>query len=113
MMDVKAPQSDAKDSCGGGAFGRARNPGQQNVGQQHAPDDSLHREIKTLIARPRRYLRQLTRDSAAADDLVQHCVARALGKIHLWEPGTDLRAGLFPILHKTSACAPNLTRTRE
>jgi hypothetical protein len=108
MMDVKATPSDAKDSCGGGASGRARNPG-----QQHTVDDSLHREIKTLIARLRRYLRQVTRDSAAADDLVQHCVARALGKIHLWEPGTDLRAWLFAILHKTSACAPNLTRTQE
>jgi hypothetical protein len=81
MMDVKAAPSDVKDSCGGGESGRERNPG-----QQHTVDDSLHQEIETLIARLRRYVRQLTRDSAAANDLVQDRVARALGKIHLWEP---------------------------
>jgi len=36
---------------------------------------------------------------AAADDLVQECVARALAKLHLWRAGTDLRAWLFTILH--------------
>jgi RNA polymerase sigma-70 factor (ECF subfamily) len=46
-----------------------------------------------------RYARVLTRDVVAADDLVQDCLARALGKIHLWERGTDLRAWLFTILH--------------
>jgi len=35
----------------------------------------------------------------AADDLVQDCLARALGKLHLWQEGTDLRAWLFTILH--------------
>src|SRR5262249_12666458 len=34
-----------------------------------------------------------------ADDLVQDCLARALGKLHLWQEGTDLRAWLFTILH--------------
>jgi RNA polymerase sigma-70 factor (ECF subfamily) len=41
----------------------------------------------------------LTRDVVAADDLVQECLVRALGKINLWEPGSDLRAWLFTILH--------------
>ena len=41
----------------------------------------------------------LTRDVTAADDLVQDCLARALGKLHLWQRGTDLRAWLFTILH--------------
>jgi RNA polymerase sigma-70 factor (ECF subfamily) len=36
----------------------------------------------------------------SADDLVQDCLARALEKIHLWEPGTDLRAWLFTILYR-------------
>ena len=31
--------------------------------------------------------------------LVQDCLTRALGKIHLWQEGTDLRAWLFTILH--------------
>jgi RNA polymerase sigma-70 factor (ECF subfamily) len=41
----------------------------------------------------------MARDPVAADDLVQDCLVRALGKIHLWEKGTDLRAWLFTILH--------------
>jgi RNA polymerase sigma-70 factor (ECF subfamily) len=41
----------------------------------------------------------MARDPVAADDLVQDCLVRALGKIHLWKEGTDLRAWLFTILH--------------
>jgi len=41
----------------------------------------------------------MARDPVAADDLVQGCLVRALGKIHQWEKGTDLRAWLFTILH--------------
>jgi len=39
----------------------------------------------------------LTRDVAAAKDLVQDCIARALEKIDVWEEGTDLRAWMFTI----------------
>jgi RNA polymerase sigma-70 factor, ECF subfamily len=56
-------------------------------------------EIEAEIPRLRRYARALTRDVAAADDLVQDCLARALSKLHLWQQGTDLRAWLFTILH--------------
>jgi RNA polymerase sigma-70 factor, ECF subfamily len=55
--------------------------------------------LASEIPRLRRYARALTRDGARADDLVQSCLARALAKSHLWEPGTDLRAWLFTILH--------------
>lgn len=58
-----------------------------------------HRDIETEIPRLRRYARALTRDVVAADDLVQDCLTRALGKLHLWQDGTDLRAWLFTILH--------------
>lgn len=51
------------------------------------------------IPRLRRYARALTRDVTRADDLVQSCLTRALAKQHLWQPGTDLRAWLFTILH--------------
>ena len=51
------------------------------------------------IPRLRRYARALTRDATRADDLVQSCLVRALTKSHLWQPGTDLRAWLFTILH--------------
>jgi RNA polymerase sigma-70 factor, ECF subfamily len=56
-------------------------------------------EILALVPRLTRYARVLTQDTAAADDLVQDCLATALEKIHSWEPGTDLRAWLFTILH--------------
>lgn len=59
----------------------------------------LHRSIEAEIPRLRRYARALARDVAAADDLVQDCLTRALGKLHLWQDGTDLRAWLFTILH--------------
>ena len=62
-------------------------------------EQNLHRKMLALIPRLTRYARVLTRDTVAADDLVQDCLARALGKIHLWEEGTDLRAWLFTILH--------------
>ena len=55
--------------------------------------------LETEIPRLRRYARALTRDASRADDLVQSCLARAIAKEHLWEPGTDLRAWLFTILH--------------
>ena len=59
----------------------------------------IHLSIEAEIPRLRRYARALARDVAAADDLVQDCLARALGKLHLWQEGTDLRAWLFTILH--------------
>ena len=59
----------------------------------------LHGKIEALIPRLTRYARALTRDPVAADDLVQESLARALAKLHLWEPGTDLRAWIFTILH--------------
>ncbi|MGC2202316.1 MAG: sigma-70 family RNA polymerase sigma factor [Stellaceae bacterium] len=58
-----------------------------------------HREIEAEIPRLRRYARALTRDVVTADDLVQDCLTRALGKLHLWQQGSDLRAWLFTILH--------------
>jgi RNA polymerase sigma-70 factor (ECF subfamily) len=59
----------------------------------------IHQGIEAEIPRLRRYARALARDIVAADDLVQDCLARALGKLHLWQEGTDLRAWLFTILH--------------
>jgi len=55
--------------------------------------------LQTEIPRLRRYARALTRDGSRADDLLQGCLVRAIAKRHLWQPGTDLRAWLFTILH--------------
>ena len=51
------------------------------------------------IPRLRRYARALTGDRGRADDLVQDTLERALAKIHLWRPGSDLRAWMFTIMH--------------
>lgn len=55
--------------------------------------------LEAEIPRLRRYARALTRDVTRADDLVQNCLTRAVAKQDLWQPGTDLRAWLFTILH--------------
>ena len=57
------------------------------------------RLLEEQIPRMRRYARALTRDVNRADDLLQSCLVRAITKQHLWEPGTNLRAWLFTILH--------------
>ena len=63
-------------------------------------DHSLREEIRALLPRLDRFARALTRDVVGAEDLVQDCLTRALEKIHLWQPGTDLRAWLFTILYR-------------
>jgi RNA polymerase sigma-70 factor (ECF subfamily) len=59
----------------------------------------LDRLITQQIPRLRRYARALTGDRAAADDLVQDTLERALSRFHLWRRGSDMRAWLFTIMH--------------
>jgi RNA polymerase sigma-70 factor, ECF subfamily len=59
----------------------------------------FHRLIEQQIPRLRRYARALTRNRERADDLVQDTLARALAKEDRWQPGTNLRAWLFTIMH--------------
>jgi RNA polymerase sigma-70 factor (ECF subfamily) len=59
----------------------------------------IYQKIEAELPRLRRYARALVRDAVGADDLVQDCLTRALGKLHLWREDTDLRAWLFTILH--------------
>ncbi len=51
------------------------------------------------LPRLRRYARALTGDINRADDLVQDTLERALAKLDLWQPGSDLRAWLFTLMH--------------
>ena len=54
---------------------------------------NTEQRIVELIPRLRRYARVLMRgDTIAADDLVQECLERALGRIDSWRRGSDLRA---------------------
>lgn len=55
--------------------------------------------IAEHIPRLRRYARALVGDRTRADDLVQDCLTRAWERLHLWQPGSDLRAWLFTIMH--------------
>ena len=55
--------------------------------------------VELEIPRLRRYARALTRANHRADDLVQTTLLRAITKADLWQPGTDMRAWLFTIMH--------------
>jgi RNA polymerase sigma-70 factor, ECF subfamily len=56
--------------------------------------------VEEQIPRLRRYAVALVRSNrSSADDLVQDTLERAIAKQHLWQPGTNLRAWLFTIMH--------------
>jgi RNA polymerase sigma-70 factor (ECF subfamily) len=61
--------------------------------------DSLAQQISVLLPSLKRYARHLTRNSTAADDLLQETLARGIANIGRWRQGTDLRAWLLRILH--------------
>lgn len=67
--------------------------------------DDLSLQIEQQIPRLRRYAQALVGDTSRADDIVQDCLERAWSKIHLFRPGSDLRAWLFTILHNVHANA--------
>jgi RNA polymerase sigma-70 factor (ECF subfamily) len=63
------------------------------------PRESAFRgELIALLPELRAFARFLARDAAAADDLVQEAMLRALSAWRQFEPGTNLRAWLFTIL---------------
>lgn len=59
----------------------------------------VREQIREQIPALRRYARALVRDRDGADDLVQDTLLRAINAEHQWQPGTNLRAWLFTILH--------------
>lgn len=67
-------------------------------------------QVVAYIPRLRRYARALLGERAAADDLVQDTLERALNKFHLWKRGTDLRAWLFTVMHNVHV---NQVRSRR
>lgn len=64
-----------------------------------SPVSTLGVQIQSHITSLRRYARALLRDKAEADDLVQESLARALSRADKFQPGTNLRAWLFTIMH--------------
>jgi RNA polymerase sigma-70 factor (ECF subfamily) len=73
------------------------------TGSQASSDENgvseTERKIAEQIPRLRRYARALLGDPVRSDDLVQEALLRGLSRSHLWQPGTDIRAWMFTILH--------------
>jgi len=63
-----------------------------------ANQPDISRQIETEIPFLRRAVRRWHREQADADDLVQDTLVRALANVHLYQPGSDLRAWLFTIM---------------
>lgn len=61
--------------------------------------NSRERQVIDQIPHLRRYARVLRHDRDAADDLVQECLARAMGRLQGWQPTGTMRSWLFTILH--------------
>lgn len=70
------------------------------------------RAIEGHIPALRRYARSLTGSADRADDLVQDCLERAVARFGQFQPGTDLRAWLFTILHNVH-CDQARRRSRQ
>ncbi|MFN7003044.1 MAG: sigma-70 family RNA polymerase sigma factor [Roseinatronobacter sp.] len=74
---------------------------------------SIKSELHDHIGSLRRYALVLTRDSVAADDLVQETLVKAIDKADTFQPGSDLRPWLFRILHNTHISALRREKTRQ
>jgi len=94
LTDLEALEGNTKNRNRSASAGA-----QSNLPRPAALNQDPNREISAVLPRLTRYAWILTRDVAAADDLVEDCIARALEKIDLWEQGTDLRAWMFTILY--------------
>jgi RNA polymerase sigma factor (sigma-70 family) len=68
------------------------------VNRTHATHDELRAEIAALLPDVRGFARFLVRDRAAADDLVQDGLVRALAAIDQFQVGSNLKAWLFTIV---------------
>ena len=55
--------------------------------------------VEPLIPSLRRYARSLLRDQVSADDLVQDCLERVIGRWHQRRADGDARTWVFTILH--------------
>jgi RNA polymerase sigma-70 factor (ECF subfamily) len=61
--------------------------------------EELRQKIAASIPSLRRYACALLGERDDADDLVHDTLVRAMDRLHLYRPGSDLRAWLFAILH--------------
>ncbi len=68
------------------------------AGSPDIAEAELRRQIGALLPDLRGFARFLARDRAAADDVVQDALVRALSALRQFEPGTNLKAWLFTIV---------------
>lgn len=62
------------------------------------PQAEITAEFTQHMPRLRRYARTLAGPDQA-EDLLQDCLERSWAKLDQWQPGTDLRAWMFTIMH--------------
>ena len=62
-------------------------------------EPQIEKEIIALLPRLRRFARTLTGSGAAADDLAQATVERAITHLDKWQPGTRLDSWMYRIAH--------------
>lgn len=84
-------RQDARDEPGKTANDKAQNNPLRD------PRDELPDHLSALRA----FAMSLTRNSSAADDLVQDTIVKAWSNIDRFQPGTNMRAWLFTILRNT------------
>jgi RNA polymerase sigma-70 factor, ECF subfamily len=70
----------------------------------------FEKQLLNVLPDLRGFARILTRNSSAADDLVQDAVVRVLKSFALFEPGSNMKAWTFRILHN---CHINSFRRRR
>lgn len=70
----------------------------------------LKQEIIALLPSLRGFARSLTRNDTEAEDLMQETLVKAIGNIHQFTPGTNLRAWLFTIQRNTFYTAYHRSR---
>jgi RNA polymerase sigma-70 factor (ECF subfamily) len=73
--------------------------GPQTEPRRATPTAEFAQQIIGEIPFLRRTVRRWHRQKPDADDLVQETLMQALANAHLWQPGSNLRAWLFTIMH--------------
>lgn len=71
----------------------------KGIGKGRRVDPQIEKEIIALLPRLRRFALALTRSAAAADDLAQATLERAIANLDKWEPGTRLDSWIYRIAH--------------
>ncbi len=74
--------------------------------------ENIRQQIVTCLPNLRRYALALVHDGEHADDLVQDCLVRAMSRLHLWQPGSNMRTWLFSILHNQHINSTRRNNTR-